>query len=604
MNYSLTLAVIGAASLAFAAVPDGAVVYQTRCAVCHDNAKDRVPTKDALAQRTPEDILAALTTGPMKAQGSAMPAEEKNAVSTFLAGKAFGAGTEPQGIENRCPGAPHEISLGENQWNGWGRDLDNSRFQPAPGLKAEDVPRLKVKWAFGYPAPITYGQPTIIGDRIFVSTVTGKIYSLDAKTGCTHWSIEVGAPVRTAISVGALPIGWPARYAAYFGDDKANAYAVDAATGKVLWKIQLDQHPLARVTGSPTLHQGRLYVPLSSWEEGAGRIPGYECCKFQGAVVALDAYTGKRLWRTSTIPDPPKPFKKAADGTQMYGPAGASVWMAPTIDVKRKAIYIGTGNSYTDIDVNSANAIVALDLETGRTLWVKQMTSKDNYLVGCYVPGQGTCPTAVGPDVDFGSSPILRKMPNGKDVILAGQKSGVMWAIDPDQRGKVLWTVQLGQGSPLGGIEWGPAADRDQVYVAISDVLPKKGFEPGGISALKIGTGEKVWQTPAPKVRCSWGPGVCSPAQSAAVTAIPGVVFSGALDGHLRAYSSKDGAIVWDFDTAAKPYETVNGLTASGGSIDHAGATIANGILFLNSGYARITGQRGNVLIAFTVDGK
>ena len=587
-----------------AAVPDGAIVYQMRCAACHNSPADRVPARDALAQRTPEDVLAALTDGAMKPQGSALSADEKRVVSMFVTNKAFGASVQPQGTENRCQGRSGPISIGKDGWNGWGVDVENTRFQPVPGIKAADIPRLKVKWTFAYPASITYGQPTVAGKRLFVSTVTGRVYALDAETGCTYWAIEPGSPVRSAISVAQLPRGSSARYAAYFGDEKAYAWAVDAETGKTLWKTRVHQHPLARITGTPTLYEGRLYVPVASWEESAGRMPDYECCTFRGAVVALDALTGKEIWRADMIPEPAKPFRKNSSGTQMYGPAGAAVWMAPTIDARRRAVYVGTGNSYTDSDAATANAIVALNMDTGRVLWARQMTSGDNYLAGCRRAGEGSCPSPMGPDVDFGSSPILRRLPNGRDILLCGQKSGVLWAVDPDQKGEVVWSVKAGQGGALGGIEWGPAADRNRIYVAIADESAKGDSSPGGIEALDIASGKQLWKTPAPKVACSWGRGYCNAAQSAAVTAIPDVVFSGALDGHLRAYSAKDGTIVWDFDTAEKPYKTVNGMEAVGGSIDSGGATIANGMIFLNSGYARIVGQRGNVLIALSVDGK
>jgi polyvinyl alcohol dehydrogenase (cytochrome) len=290
-------------------------------------------------------------------------------------------------------------------------------------------------------------------------------------------------------------------------------------------------------------------------------------------------------------------------GVQKYGPAGAAVWSAPTLDLKRRVVYVGTGNSYTDTEVNTTNAILAIDMETGSLKWSSQVTQRDSFIVGCYAPGVGNCPKTAGPDVDFGSSPILHTMKDGKQVILAGQKSGVLYAMDPDNKGKVLWAAQVGQGSALGGIEWGPAADDENIYVAISDVLPKKGFQPGGLTAIKVATGEKVWQTPAGKPACTWGNRNCSAAQSAAVTVIPGVVFSGSMDGHLRAYSAGDGAVVWDFDTG-QPFETVNGIKASGGSIDASGPAVAGGMMFLNSGYGRIIGQPGNVLLAFSVDGK
>lgn len=589
-------------SAAFAAAPDGEAIYKAHCASCHDHPTERIPGRDVLAKRSQEDVMRALTTGSMKEQAAMLNDEERRAVMSLVTAKVTPVASDPA-LANRCPGSPGPITITDASWNGWGRDPDNSRFQPKPGIKAEDAPKLKVKWAFGYPGTFTYGQPTVVGDRLYVTSGKGTVFALNAQTGCTYWTFAAGTGSRTAISVGALPAGSPAKFAIYLGDDNANVYALNADDGKLLWKVKVDDHPVGRITGAPVLYKERLYVPVSSIEEVSGTNAKYECCKFRGSVVAMDAATGKVAWKSYTIPDPPAPFQKNSAGTQMYGPAGAAIWSAPTLDLKRKVVYVGTGNSYTEADQRTANAILAMDMETGSLKWSNQATPKDNFLVGCIMPGVGNCPKVVGPDVDFGSSPILRTLSDGKQVILAGQKSGTVYGMDPDARGKILWQQQLGVGSALGGVEWGFAADNENAYVAIADSVsgPDKGKP--GITALNIKTGEKLWTTPAPKVECSWGKNRCLPAQSQAVTVIPGVVFSGSMDGHLRAYTTKDGNIVWDFDTG-KPFETVNGVKATGGSLDAAGPTVSNGVLYVNSGYGRIVGQGGNVLLAFTVDGK
>ncbi|MGH9848094.1 MAG: PQQ-binding-like beta-propeller repeat protein, partial [Blastocatellia bacterium] len=490
---------------------------------------------------------------------------------------------------------------------GWGNDTDNTRYQPNPGLKAEDVPRLKLKWAFAYPATQALGQPAIIGNRLYVTTDSGQVICLSAQTGCAYWAIRVGAPVRNSITVGTvgpLPAGSKARYAAWFGDERANVHAVDAETGQALWKLKLDDHPLARITGTPVLHRDRLYVPVSSIEEAIGRSDKYECCKFRGAMAALDAYSGKLIWKTHTIPEEPKPYKKSSAGTQLHGPAGAAIWSAPTLDLKRGVLYAGTGNSYTDVPASGSDSIIAFELATGKIRWVNQVLPNDNFIMNCRQPGVGNCPKDAGPDFDFGSSPILRKLPNGKDVLLAGQKSGILFALDPDNQGRKLWEIKLGSGTALGGIEWGFAADATTAYVPVADPFGAPDQRKPGLSAVKIATGEKLWHTPAPTVKCTWGAMRCTNAQSAAATLIPGVVFSGTSDGHLRAYATGDGKIIWDFDTAGQPYDAVNSKPAKGGAIDGGGATIANGILYVNSGYGRIIGMPGNALLAFSVDGK
>jgi polyvinyl alcohol dehydrogenase (cytochrome) len=576
-------------------------IYKDRCAVCHDKPTTRIPARSLIAKQSNEDIVRTLTAGTMKQWAEGLSADQIRALAVYLTGTQPSIGAKGSLNENLCKEPAGPINLNGPQWNGWGRDLDNSRYQPQPGIKPEDISRLKVKWAWTHPGPMATGQPIIIGDRLFVTTEVGQLYSLNAQTGCTYWTINAGAGLRSAPSVGPLPATSKAKFALYFGDQKSNVQAVDAATGELLWKTKVEEHRLSRITGSPVLYRNRLYVPVSSVEEVTGTDAKYECCKFRGSLVALDAYTGQLIWKSFTVQDEPKPFKKNSAGTQMYGPAGAAIWSAPTIDLKRKVIYAGTGNSYTDVPTGHSDAIVAFDVNTGKVKWVNQLTPKDNFLVGCRQPGVGNCPEDAGPDYDFGSSPILRTLRGGKQVILAGQKSGVIYALDPDHNGRVLWQVRLGAGGALGGIEWGFAADDQNVYIPVADVFGS-GRKPG-IAALLIASGEKLWHVPAPAANCSWGKVRCNNSQSAAATLIPGVVFSGTVDGHLRAYLTRDGSIVWDYDTAVE-VATVNGGLTKGGALDGGGPTIANGILYTNSGYGRIVGQPGNLLLAFTVDGK
>jgi polyvinyl alcohol dehydrogenase (cytochrome) len=582
----------------------GSKLYEQFCSTCHDHPKERIPARDVIARRTPDEVMQILTNGVMRAQAAGLNMNDRVAVATFVTGKAptGNMGTAPE--SNLCTEQGAATAAGSgSSWNGWGRDLNNSRYQPNPGLTAADVPHLKVKWAFGYRASYIYGQPTIVGGRVYVTSSSGRVYSLDAKTGCTHWTFDAEAPVRTAVSVLAIQSESGKRLATVFGDDSADVYALDADSGKPLWKMRLDRHPDARITGAPVSYGQRLYVPLSSLEELSAAAPGYECCKFRGGVAALDARTGKLLWQTFTIGQEPAPYKKAENGTQLYGPAGGSVWSAPTLDPKRHLLYVGTGNSYTDVPTARTDSILALDMSTGAVRWANQLHAKDNYVVGCDSPdtaGKGKCPQTLGPDVDFGTSPILRTLPNGHQILLTGEKSGQVYGLDPET-GHVLWTAQAGVGSSLGGIEWGGAADAHRLYVAVSDAAAKTA-KPGGLLALRIEDGKQVWRADPPPPVCSWGTRNCLAAQSQAVSAIPGAVFSGSQDGHLRAYASGDGRVIWDFDTA-QVFDTVNGVAAVGGSLDNGGATVAVGMVYVNSGYGRITGQPGNLLLAFGVDG-
>ena len=583
---------------------EGAALYQERCAVCHDNPQDRVPPLFLIRRRAAEDVIQTLSTGVMRQQASGLSADQIRALAIHLTGKQPGTGPGVDPGANRCKALPGPVDVKGLQWNGWGRDLANTRFQPTPGINPEDVPKLKVKWAFAHPGPMATGQPSIVGDHLYVTTEAGLIYCLNAQTGCTYWTSNAAAEVRTPISVGTLPAGSPARAAVYFGDERSYIQALDAATGKPLWKTKIEDHLLSRITGTPLLNGNRIYAPVSSFEETAGRDAKYECCKFRGSLVALDAYTGNIIWKSYTVQDSPRPFKKNSVGTQMYGPAGGAIWSAPTLDLKRRVIYVGSGNSYTDVPTAHSDAIIAFDVDTGRIKWVNQLTPKDNFLVGCRQPGVGNCPEDAGPDYDFGSSPVLRTLPGGRDILLAAQKSGVVYALDPDNGGKKLWEIRLGNGGALGGIAWGIAADLDAVYVPVADVGGSTEQRRPGITALRIANGQKIWQVPAPAPKCAWGTARCLNSQSAAATAIPGVVFSGSLDGHLRAYSTRDGSIVWDFDTAATSYTGVNGAPARGGALDGGGPIVAGGVLYVNSGYGRLIGQPGNLLLAFTVDGK
>lgn len=585
----------------FAAAPDGAALYLAKCAGCHDNvaANDaRTPKRKDLAQRTPESVYSALTVGPMREQAAGWNEEERRAVASYLTGRTFAdvAGGDRKGM---CEGNPPAIrGVQKGDWNGWSVDRENTRYQAHPGLAAADVPKLKLKWAFGFPgANLGYSQPTVVAGRVFVGSAEGHVYALDAASGCTWWSYDAGAWVRSAPVVAKVKDRW----LVFFGDEKAGVQAVDAMTGKQVWAMpKIDPHPVARVVAALAFHDGKLYVPMSSIEEVAGPNPKYECCTFRGSVSAMDAATGKVLWKSHPITDPARPTKKNSLGTQMHGPAGGAVWMTPTIDAKRKVLYFGTGNSYTDVETTGTEAIVAMDLETGSIRWMNQLTPNDNFLVNCK-PGKPNCPDKEGPDSDFGASLILRNVPGGGQVLLCGQKSGMLYALDPDQKGKLLWKVSLGNGSALGGIQWGPAADAEKVYVAVSDVVAKP--RKPGLTAVRLKDGSIAWHVPAPTAACSFAAIQCSNSQSAAVTAIPGAVFSGTLDGHMRAYSTIDGAVLWEFNTGV-PFETVNGVKAKGGSIDSAGPTVVNGMVFTNSGYGRFVGAPGNVLLAFSVDGK
>ena len=512
-----------------------------------------------------------------------------------------GAATALTPEKNICAAAAAAVAVGAAQWNGWGRDLDNSRYQPEPAIRATDVTKLAVKWAYGYQGGAAYGQPTIVDDRLFVSSSAGRVYSLDAKTGCTYWTFDAAAGTRTAISIGELGapkiVVQPRRTrhsrrsrqklahvetlkppsAAFFGDDSGTVYALDAKKGTLLWKTQVEGQRFARISGAPTLYRDRLYVPMSSTEAVEVARPGHVCCTFRGSVAALDIFTGQVVWKTYTIPEEAQAYPNTSDGKPQFGPSGVAIGSSPTVDAKRGLLYVGTGNSYTGNDLPLAIAILALDLFDGKLRWSKRLARAED----------------VSNDAGFASSPILRNLGRGKQIILAERQNGVLYGLDPDRAGELVWQTKILENGTPGDIQWGPAADHRSLYTATSD----------GLIALALNTGAKRWYRAVPQQACAWGDTNCRHAQTQAVTVMPGIAFSGSLDGHLRAYSTIDGKIVWDFDTA-KEFATVNGVKASGGSLDYGGPTIVNGILYLNSANGPLTGQPGNALIAFSVGGK
>ena len=605
-----TLAIAGLALFAAAAAGrDGASIYKADCAMCHDNpAVTRAPSPEAMRRMSPENILKSLESGLMKEQGAKLALEERRAIAEFLAARAIG--TEPAAVTGMCV-STSPFSLTGAAWNGWGVDLANSRFQPAAAarLTAPDFPKLKLKWAFAFPNTfIAYGPPSLAGGRIFVPSANRSVYSLDAKTGCQYWSFEAASGVRTAVVVAAVPGGAPI---AFFGDSSANAYAVDAATGKLLWRRRIDEHPRAKIVGAAAYHNGRVYVPLTAGEEGPAMNPQYECCSGRGGLIALDARSGEQIWKTYTIDEEPKPTKKNSEGAQMWGPSGSSIWSAPTIDVEKQVIYATTGDNFSNPATKTSDAVMAFDMKSGKVLWTTQLTANDVYNMACGAGrNRASCPDTPGPDFDFGASAILAKLPNGKRVLLLSQKSGFAHGVDPDANGKVLWSTALGKGGTLGGLQWGSAFDGRQMYAAVSDIrfLPpvpggRRAVDPkagGGLHAVDPATGKTIWSAPPPD--CGTRPN-CSPAQSAAVSAIPGVVLSGSIDAHLRAYSAKDGSLIWDYDTA-RDYTTVNGIAGKGGSMDGPGPIVADGMLYFCAGYGNWGGLTGNVLLAFSIDGR
>src|SRR5579862_4458745 len=471
------IALVASLALPQARPQSGAELFEKNCAGCHKaGSSTHAPAPEALRQIPRSRIFEALTTGKMILVAGSLPVMQRMAIANYLGAKEP---VEVSGGQCESAAAPLKDLDG---WHGWSIEPENSRSESATaaGLDRAQVPKLQLKWAFGFPgATSALGQPSIAGGRVFVGSASGAVYALDSRTGCTYWTFKAAQTVRTAISVARDTGG---RTAVYFGDAQSTAYALDAGTGTLLWKTRVDEHPFSHITGSPTLFEGRLYVPVSTGAEEfvAAGDPKYPCCTARGSVVALDARNGERLWKTYTIPEP-KPTRVNSAGTQLMGPSGVSVWSAPTVDARRKVLYIGTGNEHSGPETTASDAVLAMEMDTGKVLWSKQLTLADHWNVACVLPNPINCPEKPGPDTDIGASPILVSLKDGKRLLLVGQKSGVMWALDPDAKGNVVWQVRVGKGGVLGGIMWGPAADSEKVYVPLSDFTllgPVEGGDP------------------------------------------------------------------------------------------------------------------------------
>jgi polyvinyl alcohol dehydrogenase (cytochrome) len=585
------------AALPCTAAVSGEAVYQKRCASCHDGGNETAPPRDTLKQLSVSRILRTLDFGVMINVAYVLNREEREAVAKYLGVDRPDLPIPPQAY---C--SDRGVNIGESPnplWNGWGPDLSNTRYTTAGGITLNQVGKLKLKWAYAFEGDVSaFGAPTVLGGTLFVGSAGGAVQALSTDSGCLRWVYQASGPVRSAMV--AVPNG--KTHVLVFTDLTGWAYGVEAETGRLLWKKKPEPHESTRLTGSAAVHDGVVFIPAASWEETRSGNPDYPCCTFRGSVTALRAKDGTEVWKTYTVREKPRKIEKSPGSVGTFGPSGAGVWGSPTLDAKRGLLYIATGDNFSTPATDMSDSVLALEVKTGRIVWSKQVTPGDIFGGACT---GGSCP---GPDYDFGSSVLIEHLANGREILLAGQKSGVVYALDPDHKGAILWQTRVGKGGTNGGVQWGMASDGQKVYAAVSDMvrkappgtiiqvgLPPDPTQGGGLTALRISDGSKVWYA-APQP-CGSRP-KCSPAQPAALTAIPGVVFSGSDDGHLRAYATEDGRVLWDFDTA-HDYQTANGVRGKGGSLDGAGPVIAGGMLFVNSGYARNGGIAGNVLLAF-----
>lgn len=588
----------------------GEAIYAEHCARCHDVPDSRAPARATLEEMSVSRIVRTMDFGAMMSVTYMLDRGDREAVARYLGIPGEDRAPPPAAFcarrDVRLAGAPA-------LWNGWSATETNSRYQAEPGFDAGEIGRLELAWAFGFEGDVNaFAPPAVLGDELFVGSAGGSIYALDAASGCIDWHFQADGPVRTAMLVAPLDARDPgAGHVVFFGDQSGGFYAVSAETGQALWRARPEPHESTKLTGTPIAHEGVVYVPVASWEESRPLNPSYMCCTFRGSIVAYRIADGAQLWKTWLVGETPERIGSTVDGVPMFGPSGVGTWSAPTLDRARGLIYVTTGNNYTG-QTDMSDAVVALALDDGAVEWVRQLTSGDEFNLYCRQQ-PGGCP---GEDLDIGGSAILAGLPDGSERLLVGQKSGVVFGLDPADRGRIVWRSRVGDGGINGGVQWGMASDGERVYAAVSDLARRaqpdrdavdarpNGVDPtrgGGLTALDVATGDRIWH--APPAECPAARPVCSPAQPAAVTAMPGAVFSGAVDGHLRAFAAADGRVLWDFDTA-REFVTVNGVSARGGSIDGDGPVIAGGRVYITSGYGRNGGMPGNVLLAFEIGGE
>lgn len=646
---------------------EGRAVFEEACLECHAQGNDRAPGRGLLSMLSARAVVSALEDGVMRAEGATLTPAQRVAVAEYVTGKSVENALLPESVYCEESGAAPDPSAVDWMGFAGNLEGTGYRDPQQAGLDAREVSGLELRWAFAFPGSAqARTSPTVAGDVALVGGPLGEVLALDVRSGCVRWAFAADAPVRGAVLLGTRagedgpaagdapfrtvagnrplrtegrrPVpasggapGDPERQfskfhnpgtrpgnpetrpdppdnadlpTAYFVDHRTNAYALDASSGELLWKVRVGWHASSNTTGSPALHDGRLYVPISSLEVVVSGDPRYECCTASGAVAALAASDGEIIWYHRVIPEYPEEVGENELGTTLWAPSGAPVWSSPTIDTARGLVYVGTGENYTHPTTANSDAVLAIDAETGELAWSFQATAGDAFTMACTTRFRQNCPDPVGPDHDFGMAPmIVTRVVDGRNLLIAGQKSGMVWALDPDNNGEVVWSIRVGKGGSLGGVHWGMASDGYQAYATVSDrgavivdSAPEHDPSPG-LYAINLQSGELAWRAELANDVCE-GRRACFRALSAAPTAIAGAVFAGGLDGRMRAFNSVTGALLWEYDTL-RDYEAVGGVAGRGGAIDGPGPVVAGGHVFVNSGYGNFGQMAGNVLLAF-----
>ena len=573
-----------------------AEIFNNNCVSCHSGGVPRAPHLTTFQVMSADYILSTLN-GVMSAQAEGLSSEEKIGISEYITGgKVSTSLPEP----NFCKSNNEPIVLvEENSYKEWGYDKENSRYTKS-NLNSQNAKKLKLKWVFAYPAASrARSQPSISGNTIFVGGQNLYLYALDRQTGCVRWRTKVDGEIRSAPAIYFSEKG----NFLFAGDYEGNVYKINPYNGEKIWVKSLRYHPRVILTGSLRVDNDIIYVPLSSREWADGADPEYQCCSFRGGIMALDVAGGNELWTSYSIPLPPKGTGKFNNmGVEILAPSGVPVWNSPTFDTAKNLIYYGTGEAYSSPAAETSDSVIAINKLNGDIEWVYQAESGDAWNMGCFVEADANCPEQDGPDWDFGASVVLANI-DGKSVLFAGRKSGHVYGLDPDNKGKPLWIKRIGKGGFAGGVHWGMATDNKSIFAAVADTNFINKF-PGpatpGIYSLDGISGEINWRfTPIDRCPENTKP-ACDIGISAALTATNDLVIGGGFDGWLYVLNKNTGELIWEFNTAID-FSSFTNVPSNGGSIESDGPVIIDNNIFINSGYQYGGRLGGNVLLNFEI---
>jgi len=586
----------------------GAGVYQKSCATCHDNpGATRAATLSSIKLITPARLREVMTTGVMAPMAASLNEKEKTDLIAWLtAGQATSSAAWTDGL--MCTADKRAVStFASVVSSGFGVDANQTRSLSAAqaGLTKAQLANLDVAWSIAFPGQGSGTGASVLSDGTIFTTGGQKLLAIDAASGCVKWSYAANSRNTPAIG----EIGGRRVVALSVGRD---IHVVDAANGALVWKAsgQPVDGSGGAVRGGVIFAKDKVIVPLSASGVAAGMNPRTECCTGHGSVVALNAADGSHAWEYHTMPEPTYNGQVNSVGVKQKGPSGAPIWSVPVYDAKRNAIIVTSGENTSHPGTDTSDAVIALNADTGAVTWKFQAMSADVWNMSCDVESGKNgpnCPVLFGGDgrdYDFGAGAIIVTA-GGKDVVLAGQKSGHAWALDANT-GKVLWSHRMGEGTALGGVHWGIAADGGTMIVPINDPAlsqdPKFKSE-AGVYAFDVASGRPMWSHAA-KANCAGARATavsgCTSRYgfSAAPLVVDGAIVGATLGGEVVILDGKNGSVINTVDTV-RTFTTLNkDIVGKGGSIDAHGISAGAGMVFINSGYGSFGQTPGNVLIA------